>query len=70
MKIEEIEGSLEMSNFLVWCQSATTEDIAIAKKNNLAKLKELVNKYRYHLDFIFTAFCRDEIRKEVMSLCR
>lgn len=68
MKIEEIEGSLEMSNFLLWCQNATTEDISIAKKNNLAKLRELVNKYRYHLDFIFTAFCRDEIRKEVFDL--
>lgn len=70
MKIEDIEGQMEQSNFLAWCQGATIEDIAIAKKNNPAKLKELANKYRYHLDFIFTAFCRDEIRKEVMSLCQ
>ena len=43
-ELEEI-ADIEKMNFLAWYRGATVEEMAIARRNNAAKLEELKKKY-------------------------
>lgn len=43
---------LERMNFLGWYRTATLKDLAIARKNNAAKLDELKKKYAKEIELM------------------
>lgn len=50
-ELEEI-ADIERMNFLAWYRDATVEEIAIARRNNAAKLDELKRKYAKEIDLM------------------
>ena len=50
-ELEEI-ADIERMNFLAWYRGATVEEIAIARRNNAAKLDELKKKYAHEIELM------------------
>src|SRR5574343_1614528 len=52
--LDNLCDNLERSNFLVWIQYATQDDIEVARKHNTEKLDELFEKYKTEIGYIQT----------------
>ena len=50
--LDNLCDNLERSNFLMWIQYATQDDIEVARKHNTEKLDELFEKYKTEIDYI------------------
>ena len=50
-ELEEI-ADIEKMNFVAWYRDATVEEIAIARRNNAAKLDELKKKYAAEIELM------------------
>ena len=55
MEAEMVDNTLydlERMNFLGWYKTATLKDLAVARKNNAAKLDELKKKYAKEIELM------------------
>lgn len=50
-ELQEI-ADIEKMNFIAWYRDATVEEIAVARRNNAAKLDELTRKYEAEINLM------------------
>ena len=63
--LDELNEIIEWRNFLAWYQDATVEEIAIARRNNAAKLDELTRKYAKEIDLMEIILPRRDTERRV-----